>query len=411
MAEDRATEDWAIDVRKYAPGADSAAIAGIVRHCGIALRSRDASLVSFSDSSETDRVRENFCRKKLALTDSTDVLDAAIAGIGARMKADRTKNRVTVYYLLAEHFDRLPMFIGKAAAAAAAAAGMAAERAAPAEQAAMPAATVAPAAMASADPVPAMPPAPVTPPVMMAATPAAAAMMAAAPAPAMAAAVAPASATHAVSAAPAPAPAPSHAPVSPQPPHDDAPGIGFALGTFAVLAVGIFGAAVAGTLIGSSASERAASATSAVAVVAEVAPAPPAAPPAATAPPAAEPVIPAGAGVIAQETEGRPMVSVYFDTAKTDIAADFAAAAAPVKAYLDGHPGARLAVSGFNDSRGNAAFNADLSKRRAQAVAAALAAIGVPTASIDLVKPADATDAAADQKQARRVEIMVTEAK
>ena len=28
--------------------------------------------------------------------------------IGDKMKGDRTKNRVTVYYLLAEHFGKLP---------------------------------------------------------------------------------------------------------------------------------------------------------------------------------------------------------------------------------------------------------------------------------------------------------------
>ena len=55
-------EDWAINVYKYVPDADSGAIAGIVRYCGIALRNRDSSLVSFTDSTETDRVRENFLK-------------------------------------------------------------------------------------------------------------------------------------------------------------------------------------------------------------------------------------------------------------------------------------------------------------------------------------------------------------
>ncbi|WP_227650126.1 DUF2853 family protein [Klebsiella pneumoniae] len=29
------------------------------------------------------------------------------------MKADKTKNRVTVYYLLADHFKKLDMFVKK----------------------------------------------------------------------------------------------------------------------------------------------------------------------------------------------------------------------------------------------------------------------------------------------------------
>jgi hypothetical protein len=102
--------DWAEDVRKYSPKATDEAIAGVVRHCGIALQHRDSSLVSFSDPKELGRVRERFLRKKLALTGPDEELDAAIAGIGERMKADRTKNRVTVYYLLAEQFDQLALF-------------------------------------------------------------------------------------------------------------------------------------------------------------------------------------------------------------------------------------------------------------------------------------------------------------
>lgn len=103
-------EDWLSDVQKYASDADPEHVAGIVRYCGIALRNRDSSLVSFSSPEETARVRNNFLKKKLALDHDDSTLDAAIASVGDRMKADRTKNRVTVYYLLAEHFDKLPDF-------------------------------------------------------------------------------------------------------------------------------------------------------------------------------------------------------------------------------------------------------------------------------------------------------------
>ena len=109
--------DWAADVRKYVPAADEGVIAGVVRYCGIALTKRDSSLVSFSDPKELDRVRDGFMKKKLALTESDDVLNAALTKVGERMKADRTKNRVTVYYLLAEQFGKLDMFKKKAAVA------------------------------------------------------------------------------------------------------------------------------------------------------------------------------------------------------------------------------------------------------------------------------------------------------
>ncbi len=103
-------EDWAADVRKYSPDADDAAINGIVRHCGIALQKRDSALVSFSDKSELERVREGFMKKKLGLTESDAELDASLADVGQTLKDDRSKNRVTVYYLLAEKYGKLDLF-------------------------------------------------------------------------------------------------------------------------------------------------------------------------------------------------------------------------------------------------------------------------------------------------------------
>ena len=103
-------EDWAADVKKYASNADEKVIAGIVRYCGIALQKRDSSLVSFTDKEEVARVRTNFLRKKLGLTNSDAELDQAIAAVADKLKGDRTKNRVTAYYLLAEHFGKLSAF-------------------------------------------------------------------------------------------------------------------------------------------------------------------------------------------------------------------------------------------------------------------------------------------------------------
>lgn len=104
-------EDWAADVKKYAPDADDDAIKGIVRYCGIALHKRDSALVSFSDKTEVDRVKNNFLKKKLALTSSDEEMDAALAEVRTTLAGDRTKNRVTVYYLLADHFGRLGDFV------------------------------------------------------------------------------------------------------------------------------------------------------------------------------------------------------------------------------------------------------------------------------------------------------------
>lgn len=351
-------EDWAVDVRRYAPDADEGVIAGIVRHCGIALRSRDASLVSFGDPAELAVVRESFCRKKLGLTDSDAVLDAAIFRVGERMQADTTKNRVTVYYLLAEHFGKLGLFGGAAAGTA----RVAAE----------------PVPVAAA-PVAAAPVIPVVP-----------AMAAAAVAPVMAAA-APAKAS-----APAPAPAKAAKP-------DDGDIVTVGASTLGLLGLGIVAAAVGALLITNRASPPevpalvpnlpAGASTTGTAMTPATG--------------AAGVAVPDGAGVVAAEVAGRPQLSVYFDTASTDVTPDFAAAAASIKAWMDSHPGDRLAVSGYNDPRGDAAFNAELSKNRAERVAAALAAIGVAAGAIDLEKPPETTDADNTLENARRVDIVV----
>ena len=86
------------------------------------------------------------------------------------------------------------------------------------------------------------------------------------------------------------------------------------------------------------------------------------------------------------------MATVYFDSGKSAVSNDLAAAAATLKAYLDGHPGAKLAVSGYNDPSCNAA---------------ALKAAGIVDTSVELVKPAEATSTGVTPEQARRVEVTV----
>ncbi len=55
-------------------------------------------------------MRENFLKKKLGCTEDDATLDKAIAAVGEKMKGTRNRNRVTVYYLLAEHFGKLDLF-------------------------------------------------------------------------------------------------------------------------------------------------------------------------------------------------------------------------------------------------------------------------------------------------------------
>jgi hypothetical protein len=98
--------EYLADVRRYDATADEAAVGKIVKHLGIALRNRDSSLVSCSDPAELDRVREKWCVKKFGATDAKKC-DDIIAKVCETLKADKSKSRVTFYYLVAKHMGKL----------------------------------------------------------------------------------------------------------------------------------------------------------------------------------------------------------------------------------------------------------------------------------------------------------------
>ena len=92
--------DYVPDVKKYTANVNEAAVAAIVKYCGIALRKPDSSLVSGTDPKEMATVRDGFAAKKLGLT--AEEADAGINATAEKMKMASRKNRVTFYYLLAE---------------------------------------------------------------------------------------------------------------------------------------------------------------------------------------------------------------------------------------------------------------------------------------------------------------------
>jgi K(+)-stimulated pyrophosphate-energized sodium pump len=123
--------------------------------------------------------------------------------------------------------------------------------------------------------------------------------------------------------------------------------------------------------------------------------APTAAAPTAAAPTAGAPTAAAGA-----------MAKVYFDSGKADLPADGAKALDPVIAEAKAKPMAKVVVSGFHDATGNLEQNQELAKERAMKVRDALKAAGVAEDRIELKKP-EQTQGAADNAEARRVEVRV----
>ena len=103
--EDKDMSDYLADVKKYDANADEAVVNKIVKHLGIALRNRDSALVSSSDPEELARVKSGWCAKTLGV-DGAEA-DAAIDATAKAMAADRSKSRVTFYYLVAKHLGKL----------------------------------------------------------------------------------------------------------------------------------------------------------------------------------------------------------------------------------------------------------------------------------------------------------------
>ena len=97
--------DYLADVKKYDPGADEAAVAKIVKHLGIALKSRDSSLVSATDKKELDRVRDSWGVKKLGVDQAK--AEAAVAKVAKAMAGDSSKSRVAFYYMVAKDLGKL----------------------------------------------------------------------------------------------------------------------------------------------------------------------------------------------------------------------------------------------------------------------------------------------------------------
>ena len=95
------------------------------------------------------------------------------------------------------------------------------------------------------------------------------------------------------------------------------------------------------------------------------------------------------------------VVNFYFASGKADLAAGADEALAEVLAGVK--EGKKALVRGYVDSTGNAAQNAELSKKRAFAVRDHLKALGVPEDKIELQKPEDIN--AGTGAQARRVEV------
>jgi outer membrane protein OmpA-like peptidoglycan-associated protein len=119
----------------------------------------------------------------------------------------------------------------------------------------------------------------------------------------------------------------------------------------------------------------------------------------------------------AKQTE-RGMVltlsDVLFDTAAATLKPGAASAIDRLATYLEGNPDARVIIEGHTDSRGSEAYNEDLSRRRAQAVADELVTRGIASERFEVLGrgegyPVANNGTAEGRQQNRRVEIIFSD--
>nr|WP_315227030.1 ammonium transporter [uncultured Albidiferax sp.] len=104
-----------------------------------------------------------------------------------------------------------------------------------------------------------------------------------------------------------------------------------------------------------------------------------------------------------------PAAKLNFELGKADLPAEAAAAVAAAAEFVKANQDAKIQVSGFTDTSGDAAANAELAKTRAMAVSEALKAAGVAEGSIVMKKP-DEVEKVGSPEAARVVEISLAAA-
>jgi hypothetical protein len=85
---------------------DAALLKAITKGLGPTIYRADASKVSCSDKEELERVKKNFLRKKLDLSDDA-AMDSAIQEVCQQFgSSNRNKYRAVFYYLLVKKFKK-----------------------------------------------------------------------------------------------------------------------------------------------------------------------------------------------------------------------------------------------------------------------------------------------------------------
>ena len=116
----------------------------------------------------------------------------------------------------------------------------------------------------------------------------------------------------------------------------------------------------------------------------------------------------AGDELVDAPLTGELLGKLYFELGQATLPSDAAATLSAAAKALADAPGKRLVLSGFHDTSGDPAKNAELAKQRAIAVREALKVAGAEAARLALRKP-ESTAGGTDAQEARRVELRLVD--
>jgi outer membrane protein OmpA-like peptidoglycan-associated protein len=105
------------------------------------------------------------------------------------------------------------------------------------------------------------------------------------------------------------------------------------------------------------------------------------------------------------------LYAVLFDTGRAEVKPESQPQLAEIVTFLRANPATKVLVVGHTDNQGTLDLNTDLSRRRAQAVAAALTAQGIPAArlsaqGVGMAAPLATNDTEEGRSRNRRVELV-----
>ncbi|QIK41945.1 DUF2853 family protein [Pontivivens nitratireducens] len=103
-------EKYADALRKIGMDVDTDLLTAVTIACGPSIYNSDSSSVSSSSTSELQTVQNNFCMKKLGMTDADSAMGAVQKAIETYGRSNTNKYRAVLYYIITKQQGKESVF-------------------------------------------------------------------------------------------------------------------------------------------------------------------------------------------------------------------------------------------------------------------------------------------------------------